>query len=133
MVKHITKQPSIMYGKDLICTQDLSDQELQQLLAVAVQVKQNRFSEKFINLLKNKSFFMLFYNPSVRTSTSFEVAAVELGAHAIYMTPQMGRFKTQTQAGETIEDIARVISRYASGMGIRIEDAGICYGDGYRI
>jgi N-acetylornithine carbamoyltransferase len=74
---------------------------------------------------------MFFYNPSVRTRLSFEAAATELGGHAQFMTPSAGRFKTQTQAGETVEDAAKVMARYVAGIGIRIlEDKVPYYGAG---
>jgi ornithine carbamoyltransferase len=74
---------------------------------------------------------MFFYNPSVRTRLSFEAAATELGGHAQFMTPAAGRFKTQTQAGETVEDAAKVMARYGAGIGIRIlEDKVPYYGAG---
>ena len=74
---------------------------------------------------------MFFYNPSVRTRMSFEAAATELGGHAQFMTPSAGRFKTEKQAGETIEDAAQVMARYVCGIGIRIlEDKVPYYGAG---
>ena len=82
-------------------------------------------------MLAHKTFMMFFYNPSVRTRMSFEAAATELGGHAQFMTPSAGRFKTEKQAGETIEDAAQVMARYVCGIGIRIlEDKVPYYGAG---
>ncbi len=120
-----------LFGKDLICTQDWSTAELEQVLRLAVEMKANRFSEKYTSLLQHKTFMMFFYNPSVRTRQSFEAAATELGAHAQFLEPSSMRLKTKSGAGETIEDAARVMSRYACGLGIRILENKIeAYGDG---
>ena len=74
---------------------------------------------------------MFFYNPSVRTRQSFEAAATELGGHAQFLEPKSMRLKTKETAGETIEDVAEVMSRYAVGLGIRVlEDAIEEYGQG---
>jgi N-acetylornithine carbamoyltransferase len=74
---------------------------------------------------------MFFYNPSVRTRQSFEAAATELGAHAQFLEPKAMRLRTKYSAGETIEDAALVMSRYACGLGIRIlEDKIEAYGEG---
>jgi N-acetylornithine carbamoyltransferase len=74
---------------------------------------------------------MFFYNPSVRTRQSFEAAATELGGHAQFLEPKSMRLKTAKTAGETIEDAAMVMSRYAAGLGIRIlEDKISAYGQG---
>ncbi len=120
---------SELFGKDLICSQEWSQDELIKVLELAEEMKQNRFNYR--PLLKNRTFFMFFYNPSVRTRQSFECALTELGGHAQFLEPQAMRLKTPTIAGETVEDAAKVMSRYACGIGIRIlEDKVSRYGEG---
>jgi len=120
-----------LYGRDLICTQQWTFDELLAVLNLAEKMKRDRFSKRWSSILKNKTFIMFFYNPAVRTRLSFEAAATELGGHAQFMTPAAGRFKTDQQAGETIEDAAKVMARYAAGIGIRIlEDKVPYYGAG---
>jgi N-acetylornithine carbamoyltransferase len=120
-----------LFGRDFICTQNWSFEALQAALDLAAKMKRERFSDRWSSILNNKTFIMFFYNPSVRTRLSFEAAATELGGHAQFMTPSAGRFKTDKQAGETIEDAARVMARYAAGIGIRIlEDKVPYYGAG---
>jgi N-acetylornithine carbamoyltransferase len=122
---------SQLYGKDLVCTQDWSLEELEQVLALAREMKADRYSDRYTSLLRHKTFLMFFYNPSVRTRQSFEAAATELGAHAQFLEPKAMRLKTKHSAGETIEDAAIVMSRYACGLGIRIlEDKIEAYGYG---
>jgi N-acetylornithine carbamoyltransferase len=77
---------------------------------------------------------MFFYNPSVRTRQSFEAAATELGGHAQFLEPKSMRLKSAKSAGETIEDAAQVMSRYAVGLGIRILETALeYYGQGDEI
>lgn len=119
-----------LYGKDLICTQDWEVDELEAVLDLAAKMKRERFSPAWTSLLEHKTFLMFFYNPSVRTRQSFEVAATELGGHAQYLEPKAMRLKTEKTAGETIEDAAQVMSRYAAGLGIRmLEDKIGVYGE----
>lgn len=123
-----------LYGKDLICTQDWSKNELDLVLDLAFKMKRERFSPKYTNLLNYKTFLMFFYNPSVRTRQSFEVAATELGGHAQFLEPKAMRLKTEKTAGETIEDAAQVMSRYGHGLGLRIlEDKIGSYGEGDKL
>ncbi len=123
-----------LQGKHLITTQDWGKVELDIVLGLAKEMKNNRFHHPLNKSLENKSFFMFFYNPSVRTRQSFEVAATELGGHALFLEPKSMRLKTATTAGETIEDAARVMSRYACGLGIRIlEDKIPHYGAGENL
>lgn len=125
-----------MQGKDVISTQELELNELKAILKLAHQMKDNRYGAEFNTILKDKTFIMFFYNPSLRTRISFEAAATELGGHAQFLQPKTMRLKqtkggVEVQAGETIEDAAQVLDRYASGMGIRIlENAVENYGEG---
>lgn len=116
-------------GRDLIVTQEWSPEELLDTLDLAVTMKRDRLG--FTHVLKDRTFFMFFYNPSVRTRQSFECAATELGGHAQFLEPKSMRLKTARTAGETVEDAARVMSRYACGIGIRmLEDKVTRYGEG---
>lgn len=120
-----------LYGRDLLTTQEWPLEGLIAVLDLAAKMKRERFSPRWSNLLQGKTFFMFFYNPSVRTRQSFECAATELGGHAQYLEPGAMRLKTATRAGETVEDAAKVMSRYAAGIGIRIlEDKIGAYGEG---
>ncbi|MDI6640863.1 MAG: ornithine carbamoyltransferase [Elusimicrobiota bacterium] len=127
----MSKKTISLYGKDLICTQEWSLEELIKTIELAEDMKKNRYAPKYTNLLANKTFFMFFFNPSVRTRQSFECAATELGGHAQFLTPEGMRLKGEKTAGETVEDAAKVMSRYACGIGIRIlEDKVKYYGQG---
>jgi N-acetylornithine carbamoyltransferase len=122
---------SKFFGRDFITTADWRREELDLILALAREMREKRYEKPFTELLKHRTFFMFFYNPSVRTRQSFEAAATELGGHAQFLEPKTMRLKTKKKAGETVEDAARVMSRYAVGIGIRIlEDAIEKYGDG---
>jgi len=123
-----------LYGKDLICTQDWRVDELEAVLELAAKMKRDRFSARWTGILAHKTFMMFFYNPSVRTRQSFEAAVTELGGHAQFLEPGAMRLKTATTPGETIEDAARVMSRYGAGLGIRIlEDKIPYYGAGHEL
>jgi len=51
-------------------------------------------------LLENKLLITLFFEPSTRTRSSFEVAAKRLGASVVHLDPA----KSSTKKGETLED-----------------------------
>ena len=120
-----------LYGKDLITICDWKIKELEKVLSLAREVKKYRFSPKYTNLLKDKTFLMVFYNPSLRTRISFEAAMTELGGHSQFLEPSKMRVKLLEVEGETVKDSASVMTRYAHGIGIRIlEDAVEKYGDG---
>ncbi|MEA3501080.1 MAG: ornithine carbamoyltransferase [Candidatus Marinimicrobia bacterium] len=126
-------------GRDFISTDEFSKEEIEAILQLAEEMKADRYSDKWSKLLHNKTFLMFFFNPSLRTRVSFEAAATELGGHAQFLEPKTMRLKktsegVEVQAGETIEDAASALDRYASGMGIRILEGAVeNYGDGDKL
>jgi len=126
-------------GKDIICSQEMSVNEIKAVLKLAGDMKADRFGKKYSELLKNKTFLMFFYNPSLRTRASFEAALTELGGHAQFLEPKAMRLRktkdgVEVQAGETIEDAAKVLDRYACGIGIRILETSVeNYGEGNNL
>jgi len=118
-------------GRDLLCTQDWSVDELEAVLDLAVRMKDDRYSDEHARILRHKTFMMMFYNSSLRTRQSFEAAATELGGHAQFLETKTLRLSSKTQRGEMLIDTANVMSRYSCGIGVRIlEDSVEGYGDG---
>ncbi|MFH1353613.1 MAG: ornithine carbamoyltransferase [bacterium] len=129
---------SKLFGKDVITTQELSVEEIEGILKLAGKMKADRYGDKYNTLLKNRTFIMFFYNPSLRTRQSFEAAATELGGHAQFIEPKAMRLKSVKSgvevAGETIHDAAKVMARFAVGIGIRILETSVDnYGDGDKL
>jgi ornithine carbamoyltransferase len=92
---------------------ELSPDDLQRLLALATAFKADPYLHR--RFLANETVVLYFNKPSTRTRISFETAVVRLGGVPIGIGPsdlQLGR-------GETIEDTARVVSRYARAFVIR--------------
>ncbi|RME35812.1 MAG: ornithine carbamoyltransferase, partial [Thermoflexia bacterium] len=61
-----------LYGRDLLTTHDWSFDELMTALELATKMKRDRFNPRWMKVLEARTFFMFFYNPSVRTRQSFE-------------------------------------------------------------
>ncbi|WP_338098500.1 ornithine carbamoyltransferase [Methanolapillus ohkumae] len=102
--------------KDLISMADLSLEDIYEILDLAAEIKEKRRQGKVIDHLRNKSLGMIFEKSSTRTRVSFEVGMNDLGGHAIYLNSndiQIGR-------GETVEDTAKVLSRYLHGIIARV-------------
>jgi ornithine carbamoyltransferase len=102
-----------MAPRHFLMDDDLSPAELEAVLDRAQKHKTDRFGPK--PLAGPRAVALIFEKPSTRTRMSFEVAVAELGGHPIYVdtrTTQLGR-------GETIEDTARVLSRYVSAIVVR--------------
>ncbi|MCU1692575.1 MAG: argF [Frankiales bacterium] len=103
--------------RHLLADDDLTAAEQAQVLDLAAELKAHRFDSASPSNrpLAGKAVAVVFEKPSTRTRMSFEVGITELGGHPVVLDAagsQLGR-------GETIEDTARVMSRYVSAIVIR--------------
>ncbi|MDX1503655.1 MAG: ornithine carbamoyltransferase [Thermoanaerobaculia bacterium] len=99
-----------MAKRDLISIDDFSRGEIESLFRLAGRMKSE--PDRFGSALAGQSLAMIFEKSSTRTRVSFEVGMAQLGGHALFLSSrdiQLGR-------GETIEDTARVLSRYVDGI-----------------
>ncbi len=104
-------------GRSLTCLKDYSPDEIRALIEMGLEFKRRYYAgERVIPVLKGRSIAMIFEKPSTRTRVSFEVAAWQLGAKAMYL----GWRELQLGRGETIADTARVLSRYVDGIVARV-------------
>lgn len=83
-----------------------SSQEINELIDLALQMKKNPSLSK--NALEGKSVGLLFEKASLRTKTSFYLGALQLGAKAIYYSPQ----EVKLGQREEVTDVARTLSVY---------------------
>lgn len=61
---------------------------------------------------------MIFQHPSTRTRTAFQAGMEQLGGQAIFLGAQ----DLQLKRGETIEDTARIFSRYVDAVAMRVAE-----------
>jgi ornithine carbamoyltransferase len=92
---------------------DLSAAEQVAVLDTADRMKRDRTADR--PLAGPRSVAVIFEKPSTRTRLSFEIGIAELGGHPVVIDSR----STQLGRGETIEDTARVLSRYVDAIVIR--------------
>ncbi len=101
--------------KHLLGLNHLSGGEILDIFNLAAKLKDERKRGIPHHLLEGKTLAMIFSKASTRTRVSFETGMYELGGHPLFLSSndiQLGR-------GETIEDTAKVLSRYVNGIMIR--------------
>jgi ornithine carbamoyltransferase len=100
----------------LLCLADLGNNEIWHILTTARDLKAEWGAGGNEPILAGRSLAMIFEKPSLRTRVSFEMAMVQLGGHAIYLSPaEIGLGKR-----ECVADAARVLSRYVDGIQARV-------------
>jgi len=93
---------------------DFTPQEIGEVFARAREFKRTR-GRKAALPLAGQTWALIFAKSSTRTRVSFEVGIRELGGYPLFLNHndiQLGR-------GESIEDTARVLSRYVHGLVVR--------------
>ncbi len=101
--------------KDFISLHDLTKEEIENLIKLAVELKTDLKKGIQHKILKDKTLGMIFSKSSTRTRVSFEVGMTQLGGYPLFLSAndiQLGR-------GETIYDTAKVLERYLDGIMIR--------------
>jgi len=114
-----------MTARDFLDTTDLSPTEFAQILDLAAQLKSGSLRAE--HALRGRVLAMIFMDPSLRTRTSFEVAMVRHGGHAVVLEPGRSSWALETRRGvvmdgtsvEHIAEAARVLGRYADAVALR--------------
>ena len=101
--------------RDFLTLSDLSTEEYRALLARAHELKSKRAAGEPVQTLWGRSLLLLFEKASTRTRISFEAAIGQLGGSAVTLPMQ----ESQIARGETLEDTARVASRYVDAIMFR--------------
>src|SRR5262245_58191935 len=111
-------------GKDFLSTADFASEDLISLIDFAEQIKNGDYRGR---PLEGKSVALVFFNPSLRTRTSMEIAVYELGGNAVTLDVGKGTWSIEHRDGvvmdadktEHIREAARVLSRYVAAIGVR--------------
>ena len=118
-----------MSTRHFLSTLDWSRADLEALLGDASELKRTRRSSSPLGKgsLAGKSVALVFFNPSLRTRSSFEIGVFEMGGHAVVLEPGKGAWPIEYRDGqvmdgdaeEHVEEVARVLSRYCDLIAVR--------------
>ena len=110
--------------KHLLGIQDLSISDVNYILSEAKQfIKLNRSDNKKIDTLRGKTQINLFFEPSTRTQSSFELAGKRLGADVM----SMNIVNSAIKKGETLIDTAMTLNAmHPNLIVVRHQDSGAC-------
>jgi ornithine carbamoyltransferase len=102
-------------SKDYISTQDWSDEEIEQALETAIELKEKFKKGIPHRRLPDKTIFLLFFDKSTRTRNSFEAGITQLGGHAHFIDSST----SQIAHGESPKDTGIILSSYGHGIAVR--------------
>ncbi len=109
--------------RHFLTTEDWSRDDLQQMIDRARAFRDSPQGDA----LKGKSVALMFFNPSLRTRSSFDIGVHQLGGHAIVLDAQGQTWPLEFEEGavmdggpeEHVKEAARVLSRYVDLIAIR--------------
>ncbi|WP_223670869.1 N-acetylornithine carbamoyltransferase [Kangiella shandongensis] len=109
--------------KHFLTTEHWSQSSLQEMVDFARSLKKHKFQP----LLKEKSVALLFFNPSLRTRTSFELGVHQLGGQVVVLQPGKDAWPIEFELGsvmdgeaeEHISEVAQVLSAYCDMIAVR--------------
>ncbi len=98
--------------KDFLSVADWEPGELEAMVARARELKALHRKGERVATLPNRTLAMYFEKPSLRTQVTFEAGIAQLGGHAIQLRAEQVGIGTR----ETVEDVARNLSRWVHGL-----------------
>jgi ornithine carbamoyltransferase len=102
--------------QDFLDLADHSSAEIHDLLRLAATLKQEWQQAGNAPQLAGKVLALIFQKPSLRTRISFDVAMLQLGGHALYISPD----EISMGVRESVADVARVLSGYTQAIMARV-------------
>jgi len=106
------------HNVNILTLDELDSKEINHIIDLAIDLKKQQKKDKEKPLLQNKTLAMIFEKPSTRTRVSFETGMFQLGGYALTLSPN----DLQLSRGESIEDTAKVLSRYVNVIMARVYD-----------
>ena len=106
--------------KDIISMNDMSKEEILEILEIAKKIEKTSEEEK-LNFLKGKIIATLFFEPSTRTKMSFESAAFRLGAQVLHLPPLE---LSSVKKGESFSDTIKMVESYSDVIVVRHPNDG---------
>lgn len=101
--------------KDIISMNDMSKEEILNILKIAEKIE-NTSEEEKLKFLHGKIISTLFFEPSTRTKMSFESAALRLGAEILHFPPLE---LTSLKKGESFTDTIKMVESYSDVIVVR--------------
>jgi carbamoyl-phosphate synthase/aspartate carbamoyltransferase len=106
-------------GKHVLSVNQFTRADLHLLFTVAQEMRLGVQRQGVLDILKGRVLTTLFYEPSTRTSASFDAAMQRLGGRTIAISTE----HSSTKKGETLQDTIRTLGCYGDAVVLRHPDA----------
>ncbi|KAF2857345.1 carbamoyl-phosphate synth [Piedraia hortae CBS 480.64] len=110
-----TTMPSPWKGKSIVSVSDFSPYDLRNLWTTTQEMQSRVERDECLDVLKNKILCLIFFEPSTRTSSSFDTAMKRLGGQCVMINES----HSSTRKGESLEDTIRTLDQYGDAIILR--------------
>ncbi|KAI0482479.1 carbamoyl-phosphate synthase [Xylariaceae sp. FL0804] len=114
----LLSHPSAFKGSHVLSVKDYSRSDLHLLFTVAQEMRLGVDREGVLNTLRGRVLCTMFYEPSTRTSASFDAAMQRLGGRTIAISTA----HSSVQKGESLQDTLRTLECYGDAVVLRHPD-----------
>ncbi|KAI1478445.1 carbamoyl-phosphate synth [Daldinia eschscholtzii] len=111
-------QPSAFKNSHVLSVKQYTRSDLHLLFTVAQEMRLGVDREGVLNILRGRVLCTMFYEPSTRTSASFDAAMQRLGGRTIPITTT----HSSVQKGESLQDTLRTLECYGDAIVLRHPD-----------
>ncbi|GAM90204.1 hypothetical protein ANO11243_082450 [Dothideomycetidae sp. 11243] len=105
-------------GRDVLSVSQISKSELHLLMTITSEMALGVERDGVLDILRNKVLCLMFYEPSTRTSSSFDAAMKRLGGQVVTINES----HSSTKKGESLEDTVRTLDQYGDAIVLRHPD-----------
>lgn len=105
-------------GKDIVSVKQFTRDDLHLLFTVAAEMRLGVERDGCLNTLKGRVLGLLFFEPSTRTSCSFDAAMKRLGGETVIVNES----HSSTKKGEDLDDTVRTLDMYCDAIVLRHPD-----------
>jgi carbamoyl-phosphate synthase/aspartate carbamoyltransferase len=116
---HIQPHPAF-HRRHILSVKQFSQKDIYDLFAIANEMRFQVERNGSVDILKGKVLCTIFYEPSTRTSSSFDAAMKRCGGHVVQVTAET----SSVQKGEALSDTIRTLACYGDAIVIRHPQVG---------
>lgn len=116
LAETISKSP--FKNRHILSVTQFTRQDLHLLFTVAAEMRLGVQRQGVLDILKSRVLCTMFYEPSTRTSASFDAAMQRLGGRTVAISTS----HSSTQKGETLQDTIRTLGCYGDAVVLRHPD-----------
>ena len=116
---HFVPHPAF-HRRHILSVKQFTQHDIYDLFSLAHEMRLQVERSGVVDILRGKVLCTLFYEPSTRTSASFEAAMKRCGGEVVSVTAD----RSSVQKGETLQDTIRTLACYGDAVVLRHPDVG---------